>query len=266
MAIPAGVELKCWSYQPSQMKQLRSSSKNMHFKQGLLGREMFKPADRRWTLILMILNLISVLLWTIDDPYSGFQSWTMKTYFLGQRFALTMRKSARRSRTRFGLTCMIFWFRTYWKDICLKIGYPQFQWSIIIIPFIYIYIHMYTHIQAGGYRILYLMFTHIWWDNKYSSFFSLSCSGKRFRRTVALLWGDGNSPCPCCDAGSHHWGIFVDAQVGHIGWCGPHARRFFGLFANSVSREHATSTINLGSLCWTQRDAYFWIRVNCKTV
>ena len=131
---------------------------------------------------------------------------------------------------------------------------------------IYIYTHMYTHIQTGGYRILYLMFTHIWWDNKYSSFFSLSCSGKRFRRTVALLWGDGNSPCPCCDAGSHHWGIFVDAQVGHIGWCGPHARRFFGLFANSVSREHATSTINLGSLCWTQRDAYFWIRVNCKTV
>jgi hypothetical protein len=47
MAIPAGVlELKCWSNQPSQMKQLRSSSKNMHFKQGLLGREMFKPADR----------------------------------------------------------------------------------------------------------------------------------------------------------------------------------------------------------------------------
>ena len=154
MAIPAGVELKCWSYQPSQMKQLRSSSKNMHFKQGLLGREMFKPADRRWTLILMILNLISVLLWTIDDPYSGFQSWTMKTYFLGQRFALTLRKSARRSRTRFGLTCMIFWFRTYWKDICLKIGYPQFQWSIIIIPFIYIHICIHTYKQGDtGYCI-----------------------------------------------------------------------------------------------------------------
>ena len=262
MAIPAGVlELKCWSNQPSQMKQLRSSSKNMHFKQGLLGREMFKPADR--TLILMILNLISVLLWTIDDPYSGFQSWTMKTYLLGQRFALTMRKSARRSRTRFGLTCIIFWFRTYWKDMCLSENrVPPVPMEYHHYPIsIYIYTHTCTHIQTGGYRILYLIFTHIWWDNKYSSFFSLSCSGKRFRRTVALLWGDGNSPCPCCDAGSHHWGIFVDAQVGHIGWCGPHARLFFGLFANSVSREHATSTINLGSLCWTKRDAYFWIRV-----